>query len=652
MSKAEFASQPLKAPTQPHLAYRGDIDGLRALAVLGVVLYHAFPSLMVGGFTGVDVFFVISGYLISANIYKELAAGRFSIVEFYRRRIRRIFPALITVMAVCMAFAWFALYPGEYAALGKQVAGGAGFVANLIFYSESGYFDISSITKPLLHLWSLGVEEQFYIAWPLIALLLWRTGKFFGATLIVLIIASFVASIVAIKQDQVAAFYLPIFRFWELALGALLAYLSRNGWTMPSGFAWLGLGFIGASFALAAEGATFPGYWALLPVCGAWLIIASAQSGWLKHRVLASAPAKQIGLISYPLYLWHWPMLSFPHIVLGEQPSVTVRASAVVLSIVLAWLTYRAIEKPLRFSKGKWMTAGLFFSMVIIGVAGWYAYRTQGFPARAIATGQVEINELMVGPMWKYTKNELCESRYAPTFRYFCSQEKDAPPTVIIIGNSYANHLYSGLIEHPRLSAQNILSYGSCEPGGYQVDCDMQEQIVAENPSIKFAILSSLWPRLDEQGAMVNMVSREPVKGGEGMATRYENFLNAKIDFMNSHGVTTIIFKPKPEVLYEPRTCFPRPFAPAANDCQVALDEVARQQAGINAVIDRVVARHPEVFVFEQNPLFCDDRSCSLNRNGKPLLRDFRHYNEWGSRLIIDRFVDWAAERGINILDK
>jgi hypothetical protein len=289
--------------------------------------------------------------------------------------------------------------------------------------------------------------------------------------------------------------------------------------------------------------------------------------------------------------------------------------------------------------------------MIGVGAFGWYTARTDGIPWRTAAVDQEELNKLMVGPTWKYTKNDLCVSRYAPTFRYFCSQEKAEPPTVILIGDSYANHLYGGLVESERFSKQNILSYGSCQPGGYQIDCDMQEQIVAENPSIKLAIISELWPRLGTDGRWQDMITGEPLKDGGDLATRYEEFLNAKIDFMNKHGVTTVIFKPKPEVVYEPRTCFSRPFAPAANDCLLSPEHVGKQQVGIVAVIDRVAAKHPEAFVFDQNPLFCDENSCSLIKDGVPLLRDFRHYNEFGSQLIIEKFADWAKQHNIGIVD-
>lgn len=610
--------------------------------MLGVVLYHAFPSLLPGGFTGVDVFFVISGYLISGNIYKELEGNGFSFADFYRRRIRRIFPALVLVLVACLGFGWLALYPAEYEALGKHAALGAGFVSNIGFYNESGYFDVSAITKPLLHLWSLGVEEQFYIVWPVAAILLWRRA--FAAGAILLALASFVASVIVIASDQPAAFYLPHLRFWELAVGALLAYAVRRH-DLPRWLSWLGLVLIAAGYALAPDDPAFPGYWALLPVAGAALVIAG------RNPFLSLRPLVFVGLVSFPFYLWHWPLLSFAHIVLGGEPAPRVRTELVGAAFLLACLTYYLVERPLRFARSKVVTPGLVVAMIATGLFGWAVLNKAGYPDREAVVVQQETNDLLVGPSWKYTHNDLCTSLYPDAFRYFCSQEKPEPPTVILIGNSYANHLYGGLVEDPRFSKQNILSYGSCEPGGYEIDCDMQEKIVANNPSIKFAIINELWPRLNDKGQVVDMVAGGEPKNNNNTAARYEKFLSDKIDFLSKHGVTAIIFQPKPEVMYEPRTCFGRPFAPAANSCELEMGYVRQQQEGIRAVIDRVKAKHPEVFLFEQNPLFCDDNTCSLIKDKLPLLRDYRHYNEYGSRLIIDRFAEFAKEHSIPILD-
>jgi peptidoglycan/LPS O-acetylase OafA/YrhL len=217
-------SHPAEQLTHPK--YRADIDGLRALAVLSVVSFHAFPNMLKGGFIGVDIFFVISGFLISTIIFENLERDSFSFVEFYSRRIKRIFPALLLVLIACYTFGWFVLLADEYKQLGKHIAGGAGFVSNFLFWKESGYFDNAADTKPLLHLWSLGIEEQFYIVWPLLLWFAWKQRlNLLTITLTVLII-SFALNINKVHSNVVAVFYSPQTRFWELLTGSVLAYIT------------------------------------------------------------------------------------------------------------------------------------------------------------------------------------------------------------------------------------------------------------------------------------------------------------------------------------------------------------------------------------------------------------------------------------------
>ena len=211
-----------------HPKYRPDIDGLRAVAVLSVVVYHAFPSWLKGGFVGVDIFFVISGFLISTIIFSSLERDSFSFYDFYSRRIRRIFPALLVVLIACYAFGWSALLADEYKQLGKHIAAGAGFVSNLILWSESGYFDIAAETKPLLHLWSLGIEEQFYIAWPVLLWAAWKKKFNLFTISLALFFVSFGLNLSKYRVDGVADFYSPQTRFWELLAGSLLAYITHH----------------------------------------------------------------------------------------------------------------------------------------------------------------------------------------------------------------------------------------------------------------------------------------------------------------------------------------------------------------------------------------------------------------------------------------
>ena len=341
--------------------YRPDIDGLRAVAVAAVVIYHAFPLVLPGGFTGVDVFFVISGYLISGIILSALAAGRFSFRHFYARRIRRIFPALAVVLIAVLVAGWFALYADEYQRLGRHVAAGAAFLSNFILWSEASYFDTAVDRKPLLHLWSLGIEEQFYLAWPMLLVFAsrWRRGAL--AITLAIAAASFAVAIWTVGIDRTPAFYAPWTRFWELLAGATLACVHADAGLNAAADRLTQRPMVANSLAIAgaiaiAAGAVvvdstrvFPGYWVLLPVLGTFALIAAGGGAWVNRRLLSLPAIVWVGLISYPLYLWHWPLLAFARIMSAETPPAAVRLALVAASVLLAWATYRAIEWPIRF---------------------------------------------------------------------------------------------------------------------------------------------------------------------------------------------------------------------------------------------------------------------------------------------------------------
>lgn len=360
-----------------HPAYRADIDGLRALAVLLVLIFHAFPRTLPGGFIGVDIFFVVSGYLISSIVFGNLENNSFSLVEFYARRIRRIFPALAIALATGMALAWFILLVDEQRQLGLHVAAGAGFVANLVLWSEAGYFDSDAAAKPFLHLWSLGIEEQFYIFWPLLLALVWKRKYSFLTVTVVIAIASFAANVLTIQADPVAAFYSPWTRFWELMTGGILAYLALHwprAWRINANWqSASGLLMIAIALALLNKNAAFPGWWALLPTIGTCLIIAAGSGAWLNRKLLSSRLMVGIGLISYPLYLWHWLLLSFAWIVRGKMPATEVRWAMLIASFVLAYLTYHFVEKRIR-SAGNAAAIALLGVVAALGLLGLVTY--------------------------------------------------------------------------------------------------------------------------------------------------------------------------------------------------------------------------------------------------------------------------------------
>lgn len=363
-----------------HPNYRPDIDGLRAVAILAVIFYHGFPNLMKGGFIGVDVFFVISGFLISTIIFSSLEHSRFSYFDFYVRRIRRIFPALIAILLFCIAFGWLILFSDESVPLGKHIIGGILFASNFLYWRESGYFDTQSESKVLLHLWSLAVEEQFYIFWPLILAYVWRKKIGFLKLTIAIALISFAANIYLMRLHPVAAFFLPISRFWELMIGGLLAYVKLHRPLATNSFSNVqsSLGFALLLFGLfhINRFIGFPGYWALVPTFGTALIISAGPDAFLNRNVLSNSLMVWIGLISYPLYLWHWPLLSFSYIINNKQPVAEITIIVLLCAVLFAWGTYQFIELPIRNGKWKYHSAKWLVAImtVILAVGGAIKY--------------------------------------------------------------------------------------------------------------------------------------------------------------------------------------------------------------------------------------------------------------------------------------
>ncbi len=457
------------------LDYRPDIDGLRAIAVMAVVGFHAFPGFFRGGFVGVDVFFVISGFLISRIIFRAIANNNFSYVHFYSRRIRRIFPALAIILAFSLVVGWLVFLPNEYASLGRHVAAGAAFVSNLIFWSEAGYFDVASHTKPLLHLWSLGIEEQFYFLYPLLIPIIWRARDHRVFLLSALTACSFALSVYFVGTDRSTAFYSPITRFWELSLGGVVALSQHNSPTLSSRWTLraynyvsiLGAGLVLLGLALVTSRSTFPGWWALFPAIGAALLLSAGPNTYLGRYILSHRLLVGIGLISYPLYLWHWPLLTFAQSWVGDQPSRMARVVVVALSVLLAWLTYRFIEKPIhQVARKKNQTTVLILVMAIVGLSGLAVNYWNGFPSRMPSSIQtlsaIEFDHSI------RTRVGTCFLLNGQTSSDFSHCQDDAltgRKTALLFGDSHASHLYPGLSE--RFGKQlNIIqrTAGGCPP--------------------------------------------------------------------------------------------------------------------------------------------------------------------------------------------
>ncbi|WP_346296093.1 acyltransferase [Rhodopseudomonas sp. P1] len=435
-------------------AYRSDIDGLRAIAVLLVVGFHAFPAEVRGGFIGVDVFFVISGFLITSIICQALDRGDFSFATFYARRINRIFPALLLVLAACAIGGWFLLFPVDYRDAGKAIGFGAAFLANIALLHDAGYFDTASELNPLLHLWSLGVEEQFYLLWPPVIILAWRWRNGAVVAAVAILLASFVTNLLLTPTHQSAAFYLPVTRFWELMTGCLLAIAKANraapfaqhAVTLRNIGAIAGLALIAAGAAIIDRSRAFPGWWAVLPVLGAALLIGTGPSTWVGRWLLGNRAMVYVGLISYPLYLWHWPVLAAIRIVrLGEEPPPLMKLIAVVVAFGLADFTYRFVEPKIRYRPTRAKTAATFTGVALVGLFGAGIYLGSGFPARFSPSVQIVTRDHQAEAMPAY-RLKSCFLGSGSTFARECDDAAlPGVPRITLWGDSHAAHLYPGL---------------------------------------------------------------------------------------------------------------------------------------------------------------------------------------------------------------
>ena len=461
--------------------YRREIDGLRALAVLPVILFHAGFEAFSGGFVGVDVFFVISGYLITTIILTELGQGKFSIVNFYERRARRILPALFLVMLVCLPFAWFWLLPDDIKGFSKSLVAVSVFASNILFWRESGYFDTASELKPLLHTWSLAVEEQYYVLFPLFLMLFWRLGK---RWILIMLVAVFVASLAAAQwgafAKPVAAFYLLPARGWELVIGAFSAfYLSKayhrdfsKGLSEIGG--WLGVALILYAVFAYDKATPFPGFNALVPTVGAVLIIFFATQQTTIGKFVGNKAFVSIGLISYSAYLWHQPLFAFARHRSLEEPSHLVFAILSIVTFVLAYFSWRYVEAPFRnresikrtkiFILGGAITSVFF----VLGLVGDLA---NGFPHR-LASKVVSSSAVAQEHLALRDAGGCHLSKDMVNPKLCVKGDTNVAPRYLLVGDSHAASLAFELAEGLKSDGKSFsqLTKNACPPGKHVRD--------------------------------------------------------------------------------------------------------------------------------------------------------------------------------------
>lgn len=621
---------------------------MRALAVAAVVGFHAFASEFPGGYIGVDVFFVISGFLISGLIMEDLEQGRFRFTNFYARRIRRIFPSLIVVLLACYAMGALLLLTNEFQDLCKYIASSALFSANFTLLEAHSYFDVRSEFKPLLHMWSLGIEEQFYIVWPLALALAFRMKMAFKYLIVSGFILSFIINMVLVGIDVEAAFYLPISRFFELMAGSGLACFSslRNPSTnvpapiIRSAASWLGLVLIVAAIATFNQSVTFPGWRALIPVTGSMLVIAAGPMAVPNRTLLSARALVWIGAISYPLYLWHWPLISFLRISV-PSPSVWSRAAAVVLAVILSWASYAVVERRLRYSRSKWIVPALCAAIITIGVIGLALHQAKDFRLRGSEDDLAQLAWLQSDPKCYAVLGLDASAKFDNTF---CHLPAPGPAQkVAIMGDSMANSLYPGLKDV--LQARNIgvvnLGGGSCAPFrnlrgrlAWNYECELINNksyaYVAADKSITTVILVfSSWAA--ESVMLGENSTRRPT---DEMLRLFARQMNSDIAYLRSRGKAVVLNYDGAELGVYPRQCA------TGGSCIVSASDVNRGMGRYLAFWSSMLDRRTDVCVFHQAPVLSTNGQYSMRNNGRLVFRDPHHLSFYGSTLVAKALVE------------
>jgi len=673
-SKPAKKDDPMVAPV-----YRRDVDGLRAVAIIAVVVYHAFPSILPSGNVGVDIFFVISGYLISQLLIRQFVKNTFSFSDFYNRRIRRIFPALLCMLIVVMVMGLLFLFPNEYAQLGRHIGAGAGFFANLLLYTEVNYFDKSAAYKPLLHLWSLGVEEQFYVVWPILLYVFRHRLRSVPALITTLIAASFLVNLRLDDTAPIASFYWPMSRVWELLVGTLVVHILANPTIRQRLFftpiiahsiSAIGIIMLVAGMFWANGDASYTYYSAIVPITGAILVIVAGERAWFNRVILANPMMVWIGLISFPLYLWHWPLLSFANFFTNTVPSIAIRIVLVGISVLLAWLTYAYLEKPLRQGKLRTISTRYFsYATFACGIVGYFLIGS-GIIAPfnrnepdAIANTHPTI----------ITSTPLCagiETNYLVTCLHH-QRGNNVGEEFVFIGDSHAEVLAAGsnipqsttvfaahyclpLLGTERFVDQSTSPFGCADinklpafinnlranPPAHHRTILLAGRFIALEPSSN--VLSDRRGYYQFSGPRIpaSMVNLDVV---------FQTGLHRTMTALTSLPNTSVVFIDQvPELDYMPMNCNRLQLFHSLADSTC----ITPQQPIINAFmryknnVSTVLGQFPMVRRYDPMNVLCRADECAIMTNGYALYIDTNHLTTYGANLV-DADL-WKSVLGVN----
>ena len=663
------------------MTYLPFVDGLRAVAILAVVAFHALPWTVPGGFVGVDVFFVISGFLITRFIAGEMADGTFSLLHFYVRRARRLMPAALVCFVVVSLISGFVLLPDTYWYLGRSLLAAILMYANVFFYHTGGYFTAPSLEKPFLHTWSLAVEDQFYLTWPLLLMfLLPRVSKtVLVAVAFAIATASLVYAEFMLTQDPEFAFYLLPTRAWELLAGALVALVARNinlSHVVANALAAVGAAAIALSFALLSPDAHFPGLGAAPSALGtAAIIFASVNQPTFISRMLAIRPAVFIGLISYSLYLWHWPLIALWSYTLERPLNVVEAAIVVSVAFVVAIISWRYIEKPFRArhnehsaalsSSDRWFVMGALVGVVgIIGIAGGLKL-FKGFPQRYNAEVRTVLDEMVSGnPVRSECDDYQNVFRNEDVCNFGRKKASGESYEVALLGDSLADHwtpLIAKFAEEKNLAFRQVTNGGCGLLFGVEIpawplskarECESYQQeaekFIEANPGLKLAVISGFWEkwlgRLEHPGEKVDVPPATTEEEANGLwAPTFDKVLKETIEVFTKRGIKVLLIGQPPTYEALPVRCLVSSVRQKTDPstCGMSRADAERQLKRSDEALKRA-ATLPGVSVSLPFDYMCQKERCSPIADGTMLYKNGGHVNRYGSEYL-RRFVEFPS---------
>ncbi|WP_226635057.1 acyltransferase family protein [Brevundimonas poindexterae] len=650
------------------MKHRRDIDGLRAVAVLPVLLFHAQVAGFGGGYVGVDIFFVISGYLITGILLNDLREKRFSIANFYERRARRILPALFAVAITTSVGAYALMTPDQFVDYGQSLVGLSLFASNVLFWLESGYFEASAEEKPLLHTWSLAVEEQFYIVFPFLLFILWKSNRRTGFLVMAMALVSF-ASLLLSQVMSVSAptanFYLLPSRVWELMAGSIAALLGAPQISprLRDVVAWLGLAAIGISVYLFSEATPFPSMYALMPVLGAAAVIMCASSDRYPGKLLATSPLVAVGLISYSLYLWHQPLLALYRIHSGPDVTAAGMMGAVILSVPLAWLSWRYVEAPFR----KTAAAGGYSRNVV------YAFAAVGGIAMVAYGALVSLGGVRLPFSVPPTVYESF-ARLKPDDNCFDianSEELDAylcpvggsnaPPDFLLIGDSHGLSLKPAFDDAASKLGRSglFVGYSGCPPL-LGLRPDRRDQTIrncqalvkrayadAERLGIKTIILVGRWDLYLGDGELasaplsklqlLSQADGSPAVSLQANRRIFENALDLTAEYALDRGIELHIIRQVPRQRQSPESIYysaVRDGRDAILDRSISRTDYLQQTQSADVIIARSQRRHRNISYYDVSDFICLESVCPVGTPGRSYYFDDDHLSLVGASLL------------------